>query len=283
MTIVKQWWSNDLSPHVKFVYLVLLANAMPAFIILMTLPGQTEFLFVWTIRPVINAHLIGIMYSNALLMIIFGIVQTEWARVRITMVVITLFSILATLLTFVYLTPFLAHPWFHLAYWLSMYLILFFYSPYVFVTHERTYGGHLPVQIPITGITRILTIVFLVVSLISASGLLFSISTVNQLLAWNLPPLVGGLIGVLLTTHTAAYAWALWDGDWLRVRPIYWQLPPTGILLILLPLVHAEDLKPDTGQALTAYIAVISVLVVASVFIIMSYRNREATVTHDNR
>ena len=31
------------------------------------------------------------------------------------MVVITLFSILATLLTFVYLKPFLAHPWYHLS------------------------------------------------------------------------------------------------------------------------------------------------------------------------
>jgi len=282
MSIFKRWWSNDLSPQVKWVYLVLLANALPAFIILMTLPGQTELLFVWTIRPEINAHLIGIMYSNALLMIGFGIVQTTWGQVRITMVVITLFSIFATLLTFVYLDPFLAHPWFHLAYWLTMYLILFFFAPYVFVTHERAYGGRLDVQLPLTWLTRSLTIIFLIVSLVSAIGLLFRIDVVNQLLAWNLPPLVGGLIGVLFTTHTAAYAWALWDGDWLRVRPIYWQLPPTGLLLILLPLIHIDDLKPDSSIALMIYCTVIGLLVAASLIIILSYRESEKQFAPEN-
>ncbi len=34
------------------------------------------------------------------------------------MVVVTLFSILATVLTFFHLKPFLAHSRFHLAYWL---------------------------------------------------------------------------------------------------------------------------------------------------------------------
>ena len=43
---------------------------------------------------------------------------------------------------------------------------------------------------------------------------------------------VGGLIGVLFISHTAAYAWALWDGDWLRVRPMFWQAPITGVLLM---------------------------------------------------
>ena len=281
MNILKQWWANDLSTHVKLVYLVLLANAVPAFIILMSLPSHTELLFVWTIRPEINAHLIGIMYSNALLMIGFGIVQTTWAQVRITMVVITLFSILATLLTFVYLKPFLAHPWFHLAYWLTMYLILFFFAPYVFISHERRYGGRLAVQIPLNLMTRILTSILLFGNLILALGLLFRIDIVNQLLAWTLPPLVGGLIGVLLTTHTAAYAWALWDGDWLRVRPIYWQLPPTGILLILLPIVHASELKPDTGLALTLYWVFIGLAVLASFSIILSYRNIDKGLVND--
>ena len=125
-----------------------MANGLPAFIILMSVPNLTEILFVWTIKPVINAWLVGVMYSNALLLIGFGVFQTEWARVRINMVVITLFSILATVLTFLFLKLLLAHPWFHLAYWLTMYLVLFFAAPYVFVTHEKKYGGKLPVQIP---------------------------------------------------------------------------------------------------------------------------------------
>jgi hypothetical protein len=107
----------------------------------MTLPGWTETLFFWTIKPVINARLVGVMYFNALLIVGLGLFQTSWARARNSMVVITPFSILATLLTFFVLKPFLAHPWYHLTYWLIMYLVLFFAAPYVFITEERKQGG----------------------------------------------------------------------------------------------------------------------------------------------
>ena len=271
----KQWWANDLSTGVKFVFLVLLANALPAILILMSVPGMTEQLFVWTIKPVINARLIGVMYANALIMIGIGIFQTSWARVRIIMVIITLFSILATVLTFFYLKPFLAHPWFHLTYWLSMYLVLFFTAPIVFVTHEKMHGGRLPIQIPLNNAARMLASVLLLTSLIGSLGLLFQVDTVNQILPWTLPPLVGGLIGVLFITHTAAYAWALWDGDWLRVRPIFWQAPATSLLFILLPLLHPTDLKPDAGTALTLYYTFAGVVVLVSLSLILSYRPAE--------
>lgn len=275
MDRLKQWWSNDLSKQVKFVFFVLLANAMPAFIILMTLPNMTKTLFVWTIKPPINVRLIGVMYSNAMLLVAFGAFQPNWARVRITMVVITLFSLLATSLTFFYLDPFLAHPWYHLAYWLTMYLVLFFAAPYVFITQERKHGGRLPVQIPLTAVARLLLGVSLIISVICGLSLLFRIDDVNEVLPWTLPPLVGGLIGVLFITHTAAYAWALWDGDWQRVRPIFWQAPPTGVLFILLPLLHGGDLRPDTGTEQAVYYLVIELIALAHLGVIFSYRTAE--------
>lgn len=278
MDKLKQWWNNDLSIGVKFVFLVLLANGLPAFLILMSVPHLTETLFVWTITPVINARLIGVMYSNALLLVVFGALQTSWARVRITMVVITLFSIFATVLTFFYLKPFLAHPWYHLTYWLTMYLVLFFAAPYIFITHEKKYGGKLPVQLHLTGAARIVAIASLLVSLVSSLALLFNVEAVNQLLPWDLPPLVGGLIGVLFATHAAAYAWALWDGDWLRVRPIFWQAPPTALLFMLLPVVHTGDLQSDTGVALTVYLFLAGLFALLHLGVILSYRAKEKNV-----
>ncbi len=167
MNRLKEWWNNDLSKGVKFVFLALLANGLPAFLILMTLPNFTEILFVWTIKPTINARLVGVMYSNALLLVGFGAMQTKWANTRITIVVITLFSIFATVLTFFYLKPFLTHPWYHLAYWLTMYLILFFAAPYVFLTHEKKHGGKLPVEIPLNNLARSVAGLSMLISLIS--------------------------------------------------------------------------------------------------------------------
>jgi hypothetical protein len=58
---------------------------------------------------------------------------------------------------------------------------------------------------------------------------------------------------VLFITHCAAYGWALSDGDWLRVRPMFWQAVPTALLFMLLPLLHPADLRPDAGSALIIY------------------------------
>ena len=278
MSKLKQWWSNDLPVGVKIVFLLLLANAVPAIINLMLLPTMTEQLFVWTVKPVINARLMGVMYANALILVGIGVFQTSWARVRIIVLLITLFSVLATVLTFVYLKPFLAHPWFHLTYWLAMYLALCVAAPYVLITEERKHGGRLPVQIPLNVATRLLAGVFLLISLICALGLFFAVDTVNQVWPWKLPPLVGGLIGVLFTTHAAAYAWALWDGDWLRIRPMFWQAPPTGLLFILLPLLHSGDLRPYVGTELTLYYVLAGFVVLSSLAVILSYRTAEKSL-----
>jgi hypothetical protein len=279
MDRLKQWWFNDLSKGVKIVLLVLLANAVPAFIILMSLPGMTETLFVWTIKSKINARLMGVMYGNALLLVCFSLFQTTWARVRINVVAITVFSLLATALTFVYLKPFLAHPWFHLTYWLGMYFVLFFVAPTILVSHERKYGGRLPVQVPLNAVARLLTGILLLVSTVCGLGLLFRIKLVNQFWPWNLPPLVGGLIGVLFFTHAAAYAWALWDGDWLRVRPIFWQAPPTGLLLMLLPLIHPAGLRPDAGLSLVLYYSLNVLAIFVTLGTMLGYRDAEKALT----
>ncbi len=274
-----QWWSNSLPKSVKFVFLVLLANAVPAFLILMLLPAFTDILFVWTIKPEINARLVGAMYSNALLLVSIGMLQPDWPRVRIIMVVITLFSVMATLLTFVYLDPFLAHPWYHLAYWLSMYLVLFFAAPYVFYVQERKSGGRLPISTPLTTPARLFAGIALVISLICGLGLLFAIDTVNQYWPWTLPPLVGGLIGVLLTSHAVAFGWALWDGDWIRTRPMFWQAPVTALIFLLLPITHADQLRPDAGSALTLYIVILGFMFLASSAVILSYRSVEKSLS----
>ena len=278
MSKLKQWWFNDLPIGVKIVFLLLLANAVPAIFNLMVLPTMTDKMFVWTVEPVINARLMGVMYANALILVGIGFFQPNWARVRIIVVLIALFSVLATVMTFVYLKPFLAHPWFHLTYWLGMYLVLCVAAPFVLVREERKQGGRLPVEVPLNGATRVLAVVFALISLFCALGLFFGIDTVNQVWPWKLPPLVGGLIGVLFTTHAAAYAWALWDGDWLRVRPIFWQAPPTGLLFILLPLLHPGDLRPYVGNALALYYAVAGLVVLSSLGIILSYRATERAV-----
>jgi hypothetical protein len=128
---------------------------------------------------------------------------------------------------------------------------------------------------PLNTTARLLAGASLLIGVVCGLGLLFRVDVVNLFWPWNLPPLVGGLIGVLFVTHAGAYAWALWDGDWLRVRPMFWQAPLTGLLFMLLPLIHPTDLRPDAGAALALYYGLAGLLVLASLGIILGYRTAE--------
>jgi hypothetical protein len=249
------WWKTGLSPWVKFVYVVLLLNGLPAFLILLSMPDLTEQWFVWTVAPPASARLLGVMYGNALLLVGLGVLQPTWARARVTLVVITLFSVAATLVTLLNLGPFLKHPWFHLAYWLTMYCILFVAAPVVFVAQERGHGGRLPVEVPLPPLARALAAFGLAACGLTGLGLLANVSLVNPLWPWTLTPLVGGIVGVWFTTLAAGYAWTLWDGDWRRTRIMFQQAIPTGLGLALLPLLHAGDVRPGAGGLVALYLA----------------------------
>jgi len=266
------WWKTGLSPWVKFVYVVLLLNGLPAFVILLAIPGLTEQWFVWTITPPASARLLGVMYGNALLFVGLGVLQPTWARARVTLVVITLFSITATLVTFLNMGPFLKHPWYHLAYWLTMYCSLCVAAPVVFVAQERAHGGRLPVEVPLPPLARALATLGLAACGLTGLGLLANVAVVNQFWPWTLTPLVGGIVGVWFSTLALAYGWTLWDGDWRRTRLMFLQAIPTGLGLALLPLLHAADLRPGTEDLVALYLGLALLPAAGTVVLLLTMR-----------
>ena len=259
---LRAWWHRGVPPTVKLVYLVLLANGLPAFILLMAAPGNTDDLFVWTVVPEASARLLGVMYGNALLLVALGLMQRDWAHARVTLVLIAFFSVAATLVTLFNLDPFLDHPWTHLTYWLSMYVILFFAAPAVFIYEERRQGGRLAVESPLPEVARIAGGLCVLVLGAAGVALLVDPGFVSDLWPWELTPLVGRIVGVWLTALALAFAWALWDGDRERTWPIFVQGLATGPLLALVPLLHTDDLKEGGGELLL-YLAVAVLLLAA--------------------
>ena len=94
------WWKAGLSPWAKVCLCGAPAQRLARFRILMSIPNLTEQWFVWTVTPPASARLLGVMYGNALLFVGLGVLQPTWARARVTLVVITLFSIAATFCDF---------------------------------------------------------------------------------------------------------------------------------------------------------------------------------------
>ena len=266
-----------LSPRVKLIYLLLAANGVPAFVLLTFAASDTDRLFVWTVKPPASAALLGVMYSNALILVLIGLLQPSWPRVRVILLLVSVFSVAATIVTFFTLDPFLKHPWMHLAYWLTLYLLLFVAAPLVFVLEERESGGRLAVERPLTpaqiGVCAIGAVGFVALGL----TLLVSSSTVSDAWPWPLTPLVARIIGVWFSALGVAYAYALWDRDWLRSRPIFWQGLPTGLLLALVPVLHSGDVHGGVGP-LVLYSAVAAFLFGGGLLAEVSARRRGAPV-----
>jgi hypothetical protein len=177
-------------------------------------------------------------------------------------VLIAVFAVAATTMTFFHLDPFLAHPWYHLAYWLSGYAVLVVAAPAVLLLRERRDGGRLPVEEPLSPAERVLG---------GAAGLAMGTAALALLVdpvwfsgawPWDVAPLTGRLLGVWLAAFAAAWAWALWDGDRHRARPLIVAAPITGVLLALVPLVHAGDVRAGAAAELAVYYA-LAVLVAA--------------------
>jgi hypothetical protein len=244
---------------VTIVEVVLLLNAVVAFAVLSSVPGKTETLFVWTVKPEASVRLLAAMYGNAALLAVFALRRPDWSRARVGFVVFAPFSLAATIVTFFHLGPFLAHPRYFFIYWLVNYFFLFFATPLVFATRERRSGGRLPVRRPLGWSARAATAFAALACLFGGVALLIGPDFVNRIWPWSLTPLVARIIGVWLTSLGAAFAWALWDGDASRARLIHLQALPTAVLLGLIPVVERADLSDGAGR-LVLYAVIVGAL-----------------------
>jgi hypothetical protein len=217
-------------------------------------PGSEDW-FTWTIAPDAGARTLAVMYANAVMLGVIALRQPDWAHARAVFVLITVFALAATAMTFFHLDPFLAHPWYHLAYWLGGYAVLVAVAPVVLVREERRHGGRLPVREPLTRLQSATGIAAAAGMTAAALALLADPGWVSGAWPWDVAPLTGRLLGVWLAAFAIAFGYALWDGDWARVRPLYLVAPVTGLLLALVPLAHAGDVRPDAAGELAVFYA----------------------------
>jgi hypothetical protein len=246
---------------VRLIQVLLAVNALPAFVVLMAVPGHTSRYFVWTVHPAANARVLGVMYGNAFLLAAVAWREREWPRLRVTMAVVAPFAVAATIVTFFTLDPFLAHPHVELAYWILMYSLLFVLAPAVLVANELSSGGRLQVTAPLSTAGRLIFAAAGCALVVGGIGLLFQLHPVTTLWPFVLTPLVARILGVWLASLGIAHLWAALDGDWLRARPLLLASPLTGILLALVPLLHRGDVRNGAGGAGAAYLVLAAALV----------------------
>jgi hypothetical protein len=250
------------SPLVTVVELVLLLNALPAFVVLTVFAGRTEDLFVWTVKPEASARLLAAMYGNAAALALLSLARRAWPDKRVAFVVFTLFSVAATAMTFVHVDPFLSHPRYIFAYWLANYFFLCIVTPSAFVLEERVHGGRLAVDKPLTAMSRTAGAAAALACLLVGAGMFAGPDFMASFWPWPLTPLVARIVGVWLTSLGAAFVWALWDGDAGRSRPIFAQGLPTAVLVGVAPLTDRSATHGGVGH-LAPFCALVGALALA--------------------
>jgi hypothetical protein len=237
----------SVSLWVRAVQAVLLANAVPAFVVLAFFPDRTEQLFVWTVKPEASAQLLAAMYGNAALLTLLTLGHKSWPQIRVAFVVFTLFALAATVVTFFHLDPFLAHPRYFFAYWLLNYFFLCFAAPYVFIREQRA-SRRAAVSAWLSTPARVVSVAAGSACLVTGIAMFGGPTWADHVWPWPTTPLVARIIAVWMIALAAAFVWAVHDGDAHRARPILAQGLPTALLIGIVPLLHRGDLIGGAGH-----------------------------------
>jgi hypothetical protein len=188
-------------------------------------PEKTDTLFSWTINPALTAAFLGAAYLAAFVLEFLGARETIWARARVAVPAVLIFTVLTLVATLLHIGKFHFGPEFSLLtqagtwVWLLVYAIVPVAMAVLLVLQLRTPGIDPPRTAPLPGSIRLVFICQAAVA-ITLGIALFVVPTQTAELIWSwlLTPLTGRAVGAWLVGVGVAAGHIAWENDWLRVR-----------------------------------------------------------------
>ena len=191
--------------------------------LLFLLPGRTDSLFAWTIKPSLTAAFLGANYLTALTIELLSAREQIWARARVAYPAMFVFTTLTTLATLIHRDKFHFHApalaarattWA----WFVIYIAV---VPLMFVLlllQMRAPGVDPPRGEAMPNWARTL-LGTQAICMIAIGGALFLIpAQANRIWPWMLTLLTGRAVGAWLAGLGIAAACAAWENNWERSR-----------------------------------------------------------------
>jgi hypothetical protein len=198
----------------------------------------TARFFAWTINPPLTAAFLGASYWAALPLVFLAAQETVWARARIAVYGVLVFTSLTTIATLLHLDRF------HLnspellarlaAYaWLVVYIVVPPTLLALLWRQRAVPGGDPPRVAPLPSWVR--GVFGLWALLMIPFGTLLSIApaTFAPIWPWMLTPLTARAVGAWLVGIGIICAQAAWENDWLRLRGTMPGLALLGALQLI--------------------------------------------------
>jgi hypothetical protein len=215
--------SRPVLPGTRLLLYVFTVLTLLAFVSLFLGSARTDEYFAWTIAPSASAAFLGAAYAAGCVLVVLSLREERWARIRVpfvTVLVFTLFTLLATLL---HLDPFhfeepglvaRSAAWF----WLAVYVVIPVGMLVMLVRQERSLQVEPPAALPLPrGLAAVLTAqgaVFLVVGAV----LFIAPGTESELWPWPLTPLTARAVASWLLAFGIGIGLALRDRDLDRLE-----------------------------------------------------------------
>ena len=189
------------------------------------LPEHTDRFFAWTIGAPLTAAFLGAGYWAAVLLEYRASRQHVWARARIAVPAVLLFTTLTLVATLLHLDAFhfdaprlvtRVGTWG----WMGVYALVPVAMLVLWVGQIREPGSDPPRLAPLPRAIRILLVVQAVILLLLGAALLMVPSVTGPWWPWELTPLTARAVGAWLLGMGTLTGHAAWENDWVRLEPM---------------------------------------------------------------
>jgi hypothetical protein len=265
LTQMRQWFLID-------TLLVLLAGVQ-----LYILTGQTERFFAWTIASPLTAAFLGAAYFASVPLVLDASRQTIWARARMAVPGVFVFTTLTLVATLLHLDKFhLSSPnimarlaaWV----WLAVYLSVPVWLVVIGFIQMRVPGSEPPRLAPLPGWLRVLLGVQAGVLLLVGLGLF--IAPTAGFWPWALTPLTGRAVGAWCAGIGIIAGQMAWENDWLRLRGARIGMLVLALLQLAALLRYGQEVR--WGVAAVLYVLFLLSVLVVGVYGIAARRGQGA-------
>ena len=249
--------------------LLLLIASILVFIIgipLFILSGQTDYFFAWTISVPLTAAFLGAGYWSSFFIEFVASRQRSWARARVAVPAVLIFTVLTLVVTLIHLNLFHLGNAFNLITqigtwtWIVVYVTVPILLLMLWMVQLRQPGGDPPRYAPLSTGTRLL--IGLLAAGMLTLGLVLFIAPKNTALLWpwELTALTGRAVGAWMIGLGVAAAHMIWERDWQRVLPVSAMFSVFGGLELVVLARYVEVLDWNNLRAWIYLLFLVSML-----------------------
>ena len=208
--------ARPLTSGMRAMFIVSCVTVSVAGFQLFVLSEYTDRFFAWTIDVPLTAAFLGASYWGSFALVFVASRQQAWARARVAVPGVWLFTVLTLLATLIHIDLFRMNSAFGWA-WLVVYVVVPLGYGVFWVHQLRIAGGDSPRQAPLPTWLRFVLGVQAAIMLIWGTALFFVLQTMGALWPWALTPLTSQAVGAWLIGIGLTAAQMCWENDFGRV------------------------------------------------------------------